>query len=297
MHDTRPRKSGAAKVLFVDDSRLSRFVGKRFLSQHFDVVLAEDGQRAWNMLQQDDSIQVVITDLMMPEVDGIELIHRIREAEHGRIRALPVLVVTSVEEQAGRRRALDAGANDLVPKPFCGPDLIEPVQEYLKRLALKTDARPCSARLANILSTRDELTHRLEQISSFHDRHGLELSILHAKLDDYHEIASRYGLNWAESIMRHLERVLAREARVEDTVGRSDDSVLSMILMATPAAGAKQLRARMRGHLARNPACFPGCTIELKVSFSIQCPSARDGHSAEAILRTGLARLADRVSA
>ena len=231
MYDNRPRKSTAARILFVDDSRLMRFAGKRFLSQHFDVVLAEDGRQAWKLLQQDDSIEVVITDLMMPEVDGIELIRRIREADHGRIRALPVLVVTSVEEKNGRRRALDVGANDLVPKPFSGADLVDPVQEYLKRSVLNKDSRPQPARMANIVSTRDELSHRLEQIGSFHDRHALEYSILHAKLDDYDRIAARHGLNWAESMMRHLERVLAREVRVEDTVGRSDDSVFSMILM------------------------------------------------------------------
>src|SRR6056297_515944 len=292
MYETSRRNGASARVLFVDDSRLMRFAAKRFLCQHFDVVAAQDGQQAWKLLQQDDSIKVVITDLMMPEVDGIELIRRIREAEHGRIRALPVLVVTSVEEKTGRRRALDVGANDLVPKPFSGTDLVDPVQEYLKRSVSNKDGRPQPARLANIVSTRDELTHRLEQIGNFHDRHGLEFSLLHAKLDDYDKIASRHGLNWAESMMRHLERVLAREVRVEDTVGRSDDAVFSMILMATPATGAKQLRARLREHLVRNPAHFPGRTIEMKVSFSIQCPGARDDHSAESILRTGLDRLA-----
>lgn len=293
MYDNRPRNHAADRILFVDDSRLMRFAGKRFLSKHFDVVVAEDGRQAWKLLQRDDAIKVVITDLMMPQVDGIELIRKIRESEVGRIRALPVLVVTSVEEKAGRRRALDVGANDLVPKPFSSADLVEPVQEYMKRHVVHQGDRPHKARLANIVSTRDEFTHRLEQIGSFHDRHALEYSILHAKLDDYDKISSRHGLNWAESMMRHLERVVAREVRVEDTVGRSDDSVFSVILMATPAPGAKQLRARLREHLARNPARFPGCTMELKVSFSIQCPGTRDGHSAEAILRTGLDRLAE----
>jgi diguanylate cyclase (GGDEF)-like protein len=293
MYDNSPRTSVGARILFVDDSRLMRFAARRFLRQYFDVVLAEDGQQAWRILQQDDSIQVVITDLMMPEVDGIELIRRIREAELGRIRALPVLVVTSVEEKAGRRRALDVGANDLVPKPFSGTDLVEPVQEYLRRALVSHDDKPQPARLANVTSTRNGLTQRLEQISSFHDRHGLEFSILHAKLDEYDRIASDHGLNWAESMMRHLERVLAREVRVEDTIGRSDDAVFSMILMATPAVGAKQLRARLRGHLERNPARFPGRTMPLKISFSIQCPGTRDGHSAESILRSGLDRLAE----
>lgn len=292
MYDNSSRKGDDARILFVDDSRLMRFAGKRFLDQRFDVVVAEDGAQAWELLLQDDSIAVVITDLVMPEVDGIELIRRIREAELGRIRALPVLVVTSVEEKAGRRRALDVGANDLVPKPFSSADLLEPVQEYLRRQDAQPVSRSRPRPLANIVSTRDELIHRIEQIASFHDRHALEFSMLHARLDDYDRIASRYGLNWAESIMRHLERVLAREVRVEDTVGRSDDSVFSMILMATSANGVKQLRARLRENLARNPARFPGRTMALNVSFSIQCPGTREGHSAEAILQTGLDRLA-----
>lgn len=293
MLDNSSQGNQAVRVLFVDDSKLMRFAAKRFLSENFETVLAESGGQAWRILQQDESIRVVITDLMMPEVNGVELIRRIREAEHSRIRALPVLVVTSVEEKAGRRRALDAGANDLVPKPFSGADLTDPVQSYLRQPVMQEAHRPQPRRLANIESTRDALTHRLEQIISFHDRHGLEFTLLHARLDDYDEIATRFGLNWAESMMRHLERVLAREVRIEDTVGRSAETAFSVVLMATPAAGAKQLRIRLREHLGRNPVRFPGRTMNMKLSFFIQSPSTSDGHSAGNILKSGLERLAE----
>ena len=121
------------RVLFVDDSRLMRFAAGRFLQPAFEVVLAENGLQAWNMLRNDPQIAVVITDLIMPEVDGVELIHRIRCASDERIRTLPVLAVTSMEENRGRSLAMDAGANDLVPKPFSDTDLIEPTREYLRR--------------------------------------------------------------------------------------------------------------------------------------------------------------------
>lgn len=282
---TRPR------ILFVDDSRLMRFAGQRFLRAHFDVVLAEDGRQAWKRLVQDDAIEFVITDLMMPEVDGVELIRRIRKSEHARIRALPVLVVTGVEEKAGRRRALDAGATDLVPKPFSGDDLIEPAHDYLRRTESQPNQRAHSVGAPNVEQTRNDFVNRVQQISSFHERHGLEYSILHARLDDYPQLASRFGLNWAESTMRHLERALAREVRTEDTIGRSDEAVFSMILMATPPAGARQLQARLRQRLARNPARFPGRSMNLELSFSIQCPGSPESHSADAILKAGLARL------
>ena len=291
MHDSAMNHGTAPRILFVDDSRLIRFAGQRFLREHFDVVLAEDGCRAWELLMRDSSIQFVITDLMMPELDGVELIRRIRQSQYERIRALPVLVVTSVEEKAGRRRALDAGATELVPKPFSGSDLIEPVRGFLRRRELQEAGGARSSGLPNIEPSRTSFVNRLEQVSSFHDRHGLEFSLLHARLDNYDRIATSFGLNWAESMMRHLERALAREVRTEDTIGRSDDAVFSMILMATPAAGAKQLRTRLRGHLARNPARFPGRSINLQLSFSIQCPGSAGTHSADAILRAGLARL------
>jgi len=291
MADSLMNHETATRILFVDDSRLIRFAGQRFLREHFDVVLAENGRQAWDFLMRDHSIKFVITDLMMPELDGVELIRRIRQSEYSRIRALPVLVVTSVEEKAGRRRALDAGATDLVPKPFSGSDLIEPVRDFLRRRELQQAGGARPSGLPNIEPTRTSFINRLEQVSSFHDRHGLEFSLLHVRLDDYDRVASRFGLNWAESMMRHLERALAREVRTEDTIGRSDDAVFSMILMATPASGAKRLRARLREHLARNPARFPGRSMNLQLSFSIQHPDSAGSRSADVMLQAGLARL------
>lgn len=294
MFNSNTPKNAQARILFVDDSRLIRFAGDRFLRESFDVDFAQDGRQAWRMLQQDDAIRVVITDLMMPELDGLELIRMIRSARDERIRALPILVVTSVEEKAGRRDALEAGANDLVPKPFSGADLIEPVNQYLERTTETYTPASSPAVLPNIEDTRGGLVRRLEQINCFHDRHGLEYSILHARLDNYDEITRRFGLNWAESMMRHFARALARVVRTEDTIGRSDDAVFSVILMTTPAPGARRLRARLRDHLQRNPVRFPGRTMDFRVSFSIQCPGdTRDGHSADAILQAGLTRLAD----
>lgn len=293
MHDDDPTKAAAPRVLFVDDSRLIRFAARRFLRDQFDVVLAEDGGQAWNILQQDNSIQFVVTDLMMPEVDGLELIRRIRQAPQERIRALPILVVTSMEEKAGRRRALNAGANALVGKPFSGQDLIEPLRKRLRGASDSKTFRIQSGRLPNVEQTRDCLVNRVEQIGSFHDRHGLEFSILHVRLDDYETTASQFGLKRAEALMHHAERILARELRTEDTIGRSDDAVFSLILMATPAIGAKQLRTRLREHLARNPARFAGHTMDLNVSFCIQCPDGKGSRSADAILKAGLERLAE----
>lgn len=284
----------AGTVLFVDDSRLMRFAAKRFLEERFDLQLAEHGGIAWDAICTDPTIAAVITDLNMPVVDGVELIHRIRNAADSRIRGLPILVVTGIEERAGRARALEAGANDLVPKPFSGSDLIEPAREYLRRRASRapweeTTIRP--ARQANVEPTRDALVNRIDQVASFHDRHAMEFSMLHVRIDNYDEIAERLGGNWSESLMRHAERVIAREVRTEDAIGRSAEDCFSIVLMATSARGAKRLRDRLRKHLSRNPARYPGRTLAPTLSFAVQVPDVHADGSAEAMLRAGLARL------
>jgi diguanylate cyclase (GGDEF)-like protein len=303
------KRGDSGRVLFVDDSRLMRFAANRFLGDEFDVSMAEHGGTAWDAIRNDESIAAVITDLNMPEVDGVELIHRIRNAAEERIRGLPILVVTGVEERAGRRRALDAGANELVPKPFSGSDLVEPTREYLRRRAAAhatSDSVMRPARNPNIEPTRDALVNRLDQIGSFHDRHGMEFSVLHVRIDNYDDIGESLGGHWSESVMRHVERVLAREVRTEDTIGRSAEDCFSIVLMATPAMGAKRLRDRLRTHLARNPARYPGRTLQPVPSFSVQVPDFQSNGSAEAVLRAGLARLrepanvtrlADRITA
>ena len=83
-----------ARILIADDSKIVRVTASKILATQFDVVLAEDGEEAWEKICQDTSIQVVFTDLGMPRLDGYGLIQRIRQAEDEGIRNQPVIVIT-----------------------------------------------------------------------------------------------------------------------------------------------------------------------------------------------------------
>ncbi|MDX1625919.1 MAG: response regulator [Wenzhouxiangellaceae bacterium] len=281
------------RVLLVDDSRLIRFAGKRYLSDEFDVVLAEDGVEAWDRIQNDPTIRILITDLMMPRIDGHELIRRVRESESRRIRDLPILVITSMEEAAGRRRAIGAGASDLVAKPFTAADILEPARSYLAkgRPARRAPVKPTHPVLPNIEHERGEFINRLEQSISFHRRQRLDLTLLHIRLDNYRHVANRYGATWAESAMRHLGRTIAHGVRREDTLFRGAGHVYSALLMGTPELGAKRLRERLRRKLDRIQVRFPGQSLDLAVSFSIQPVDPHAEDTAEQMLDGGLRRL------
>ncbi len=277
-----------SRVLLVDDSKLIRFAGKRFLDPNYEVILAADGLEAWQRLEHDREIGALVTDLNMPRMDGFELIGRVRGSIDERLRRLPIVVVTDIDEVAGRRRAIDMGADEVVPKPFSGSDLLTPLRHYLS--ATEPTYR-CAGPLPNVERTTDGLINRLEQILSFHSRHGLEFSLLHARLDNHDRILGRHGPNWAESVMRHLERTLAREIRIEDSVGRSAESTFTVILMGTPLPGAKRLCERLRGHFACASVRFPGRSLDLFVSLSLQRVGPGQDQSAAGLLQAGLQRL------
>lgn len=102
-------------VLLAEDSALIRAMEKRILEDaRYEVVTAVDGIDALNLLGS-RSFAAVVTDIMMPNMDGLALTARIRaEPRH---RDLPVILVTSLASDADKRRGLDAGANAYIPKP------------------------------------------------------------------------------------------------------------------------------------------------------------------------------------
>jgi chemotaxis protein histidine kinase CheA len=107
-------RRGQARVLVVDDSRLSREAATRVLAAAgHQVITAEDGWEAWETLSE-RRFDAVVTDLEMPRVDGFELIARIRR--DATVRHLPVVVLSSRTAKATRDRALRAGADAVLPK-------------------------------------------------------------------------------------------------------------------------------------------------------------------------------------
>ncbi|WP_434601738.1 hybrid sensor histidine kinase/response regulator [Pseudomonas sp. Z4-7] len=121
-----PRK----RILVVDDSLTVRELERKLLlNRGYDVAVAVDGMDGWNALRSED-FDLLITDIDMPRMDGIELVSLLRR--DNRLQSLPVMVVSYKDRQEDRRRGLDAGADYYLAKASFHDDaLLDAVVELI----------------------------------------------------------------------------------------------------------------------------------------------------------------------
>ncbi|MFD4838565.1 hybrid sensor histidine kinase/response regulator [Achromobacter sp. NPDC058515] len=120
------------RVLVVDDSLTVRELERKLLlNRGFEVAVAVDGMDGWNMLRN-EAFDLVVTDVDMPRMDGIELVSRIKADP--RLQSLPVMVVSYKDREEDRRRGLDAGADYYLAKgSFHDDALLDAVEDLIGR--------------------------------------------------------------------------------------------------------------------------------------------------------------------
>lgn len=118
-------------VLVAEDSlSLQQFYEQVLSSLNCDVLLCEDGNSAWQALQQNQDVDLIIADLYMPKMDGRELCNLIRS--HHQFDQIPVVVITTEKEKPVLLDLLNQGVNDYVQKPFREEELRARVQAHLR---------------------------------------------------------------------------------------------------------------------------------------------------------------------
>lgn len=116
-------------ILIVDDSKATRSMAMFSLSNHgFRLLEAEDAYQALDLMQT-ETVDMVITDLKMPELDGVGLTQKIRSRREND--NLPIIMITAVGGEEARQRALSAGVSSYLTKPFKPQQLLDLVRSVL----------------------------------------------------------------------------------------------------------------------------------------------------------------------
>jgi CheY-like chemotaxis protein len=129
--DTIGEKLKGRSILIVDDDPRNTFALVSYLEGlEMDIHTAEDGYQAIKLLDSSDAIEIVLMDMMMPEMDGYETIGRIRS--NSRISStIPIIAVTAKAMKGDREKCLNAGASEYVSKPVNMQELLEKIADML----------------------------------------------------------------------------------------------------------------------------------------------------------------------
>jgi len=127
------------KILVVDDCQTTRkLLGHYLKSRGYSVVFAENGLDALEKLGA-NNINLIMTDLNMPYMDGMELIRTLRADPNWS--AIPILMVTTENDNIEKEQALDYGANGYVVKPVTGDAIAENIKSILRKMFSKGGSR------------------------------------------------------------------------------------------------------------------------------------------------------------
>lgn len=157
----RPGQSGG-RVLVVDDNPdMRRYVG-RLLSSRFEVITAADGATALDLVRERKP-DLVLSDAMMPQLDGFGLLKAIRS--RAELRTIPVILLSARAGEESRIEGLDAGADDFLVKPFSARELLARVNVHLQMARVRGQAeereRELRTRAEGYASALRESTERL----------------------------------------------------------------------------------------------------------------------------------------
>lgn len=275
--ETKPR------ILAVDDSRVMRRAMSKILSKDYDVVETENGEDAWTVLVNDDSIQVVFTDLNMPFLDGYGLLERMRTSEDPRLNEIPVIIITGKDDDDdAKQEALNKGANDFITKPFDSIQLQARAKAHVTFKQTSTKLTETSDKLER-QATVDETTglggQRYfckvgDETLSYANRHDGQFILIRMDIDKFDNLFLKHGKMIMDKVLNSIGEKLTQLVRQEDTIARIGVSKFALILKETNMDEAVILAERIREEIQLLAFKLPnnGGLIKLTVSAGLNEP-------------------------
>ena len=191
-------ENGKRQLLVADDEFINREILENVLNDEYDVLKAEDGEMAYEMIKQNrNTLSLILLDLMMPKLSGLELLVRLNEDPE--LKGIPVIVLTS--DQDSEVESLKKGAFDFIPKPYPQPDVIK--ARVSRSIELAEDRQIISS------TERDELTG-LYTIEYFY-RYGnqfdkfyplADMDALCFDINHFHVLNERFGIAKGDEILK-----------------------------------------------------------------------------------------------
>jgi diguanylate cyclase (GGDEF)-like protein len=281
-------------ILIVDDDRLIRTILEGSLrAAGYDVVAAANGREALAIFKS-GYYPIVMTDWVMPEMDGLELCRAIRSDDSGRYTF--IILLTSQSSKNDIIAGLEAGADEYLIKPPHQNELLTRLKTARRIMELEQTLNRYVQKIAD-LSLVDQLTGvgnrrymegRIPQEIKRAYRYGRSLSVILGSVDRFREVVATHGHYTGDQLLIRCADCLAESVRKEiDWLARYDERVFVMVLPETDANGATILAKRLRFRIASLVMRHEDEQLKVTASFGVVgfTPAAnKEGFSMEMML-------------
>jgi len=269
-----------ARVLVVDDAQVMRRAVEKMLQGEYEVVLAEDGEAGWDALKRDPRIDILISDIQMPRLDGYGLICRVRADSDARIRELPIITITAAEDDETRIRAYACGSTDFLTKPFNKALLESRVHAYLR---LKQASLLHTANATKVANPVDALTG-LSGLGAF-IRTGKDffqrakaskqdLSVSALDIDNFSALHRKHGSAVSNELLKQVAAGLTATIQKEGLLARVGDTEFAVLIPKSDRSRAMALCERLRERIAAEPLQTSKGPVAITASFGLVTLSA-----------------------
>jgi two-component system cell cycle response regulator len=251
-----PEPGARGRILVVDDNRDNvEIIATRLRFRGYDVVEASDGEDALAKVAG-DTLDLILLDVMLPDIDGYEVARRIRTNEA--LPYVPIILVTARDSTRDKVIGLDAGADDYLTKPVNFPELEARVRSMLRIKQLQTELEEKN-RTLELLSVSDGLTglfnHRrihalLHEEWERVKRTGDSLTVAMFDLDHFKAVNDTHGHPAGDRVLQEFAQILREEAREIDRLGRYGGEEFMAILPETGIRDGAVFVERIRHRVA-----------------------------------------------
>ncbi|MCK5162437.1 MAG: diguanylate cyclase [Desulfobacula sp.] len=264
------------KVLIAEDDMTSRIILESVLKKWgFTPVMTCDGKEAWEAMQSEDAPKLAILDWQMPKMNGIEVCQKIRKIDTSDPPYL--IVLTSKDEKKDIVKALEAGANDFISKPYDNQELRARINVGKRMVQLQSalgDAYKALKHeamhdpLTNIFNRR-AILELLEKEMARAKREKTGLCIGLCDLDYFKRVNDTYGHQIGDEVLIAFTRFVTEKLRINDHMGRYGGEEFLIVAPGSKEVKQGTMFERICEHVHNSKISFEKENISITVSIGV----------------------------
>ena len=274
------------KVLLAEDSAIDRYlIGGCLKEWGLDLVTADNGSDAWDLLRGPDGPTLALLDWVLPGVDGIELCRRIRTlGANGSY--IYTVMLTAKDRKQDLLAAMEAGADDYLAKPVDPSELRARILVGKRILDLQQSLRFAATHdfLTGLLN-RAEILASLQREISRSEREGKPAGIILADLDHFKQVNDSLGHSAGDAVLKEVARRLKVDLRIYDVAGRFGGEEFLLVLPGCDLRVGSRRADEIRQLVCQDPVATPFGTVPVTVSMGVTVTGCTANESAESLLQ------------